>query len=91
LGTGGLDGLRHAIVLAGPPDDRVGVVLAAVVDGHPGPEGEGGFPVADRLAAVGASLVGGDAIVRVEPVEGLLVVADGVALELGVGVGELVG
>ena len=67
------------------------VVLAAVVDGHPHPEGEGGFAVANGLAAVGVVLVGGDAVVGVEPVEGLLGVADGVALELGVGVVELVG
>jgi hypothetical protein len=36
-------------------------------------------------------LVGGDAVVGVEPVVGLLGVPDGVALELGVGVVELVG
>jgi hypothetical protein len=42
------------------------------VDGHPDSEGEGGFPVTDRLAAAVAVLVGGDAEVGVEPVEGLL-------------------
>jgi hypothetical protein len=42
------------------------------VDGHPDSEGEGGFPVTDRLAAAGVVLVGGDAEVGVEPVEGLL-------------------
>jgi hypothetical protein len=36
-------------------------------------------------------LVGGDAIVRVEPVEGLLGVADGVPGEVRMGVGELGG
>jgi hypothetical protein len=80
-----------SVVLAGLPDDRVRVVLAAVVDGHPDPEGEGGFAVADRLAAVGVVLVGGHAELGVEPVEGLLGVADGVSLGVGVGVGELVG
>jgi hypothetical protein len=65
--------------------------LAAVVDGHPDPQGEGGLPVADGLAAVVAALVGGHAVVGVEPVEGHLGVADGVPLEVGVGVGELVG
>jgi hypothetical protein len=43
------------------------------------------------LAAVAVALVGGYAEVRVEPVEGLLGVADGVALEVGMGVDELVG
>jgi transposase len=43
LGAGGVDGVGHAVVLAGLPDDRVGVVLAAVMDGHPDPEGEGGL------------------------------------------------
>jgi hypothetical protein len=61
------------------------------VDGHPHPEGEGGFPVPEGLAAVGVVGVGGDAEVGVEPVEGLLGVADGVALEVRVGVAELVG
>jgi hypothetical protein len=67
------------------------VVLAAVVDGHPHAHGQGGLAVADGLAAVVAALVGRDAELRVEPVEGLLSVADGVALEVGVGVVELVG
>jgi hypothetical protein len=52
LVAGGLDGVGRLVVLAGLPDDRVAVVLAAVVDGHPHPEGEGGLAVADRLAAV---------------------------------------
>jgi hypothetical protein len=47
-----LDGVGGAVVLAGLPDDRIPVVLAAVVDGHPHPEGEGSLAVADRLAAV---------------------------------------
>ena len=53
------------------------------MDGHPDSEGEGGFPVMDRLAAAVAALVGGDAVVGVEPVEGAFALADGVALELG--------
>jgi hypothetical protein len=43
------------------------------------------------LAAAVAALVGGDAEVGVEPVEGLLGVVDGVALEVGVGVAEHMG
>jgi hypothetical protein len=43
------------------------------------------------LAAVVAGLVGGHAVVGVEPVEGPFGLADGVAVELGVGVGELGG
>jgi hypothetical protein len=70
--TGGLDGVGGAVVLAGLPDDGVGIVLAAVVDGHSHAEGEGGFAVADGLAAVGVVLVGGDAEVGVEPIEGPL-------------------
>jgi hypothetical protein len=48
--TGGVDGLGHAVVLAGLPDDWIPVVLAAVMDGHPHPEVQGGFPVMDGLA-----------------------------------------
>src|SRR5215218_10568932 len=72
LGAGGVDSVGGSVVLADLPDDRVGVVLAAVVDGHPDPECQGGFPVTDRLAAALAALVVGDAEVGVEPVEGLL-------------------
>jgi hypothetical protein len=54
------------------------------VDGHPHPKGQRGLPVADGLAPEAAALVGGHPIVGVEPVEGLLGVADGVAPELGV-------
>jgi hypothetical protein len=67
-----VDGLGHAVVLAGLPDDRVAVVLAAVMDGDADPEGEGGLAVPEGLAAVGVVLVGGDAELGVEPVEGLL-------------------
>jgi hypothetical protein len=52
LVVGGVDGLGHAVVLAGLPDDWIPVVLAAAMDGHPHPEGQGGFPVMDGLAAV---------------------------------------
>jgi hypothetical protein len=91
LGAGGVDGVGHAVVLAGLPDDRVGVVLAAVVDGHPHPQGEGGLPLVDGLVAVVGALVGGDSVVEVEPVEGSLGLADGIPEEVGVTVGELVG
>jgi hypothetical protein len=67
-----VESVGHAVVLAGLPDDRVGVVLAAVVDGHPHAQGEGGLAVLDRLAAVGVVVVGGDTELGVEPVEGLL-------------------
>jgi hypothetical protein len=80
LVVGGLDGVGGPVVLAGLPDGRVAVVLAAVVDGHPDPQGEGGFAVADRLAAIRAALVGGHPELGVEPVEGLLGVADAVPL-----------
>jgi hypothetical protein len=69
----------------------VAVVLAAVVDGHPDPEDEGGFPVLNRLAPEAAVLVGGDAVVGVEPVKGVLGVADGVPLKVGMGVAEHMG
>jgi hypothetical protein len=93
LGAGGLDGVGHAVVLAGQPDDGVRVVLAAVVDGHPHPQGEGRFPLPDCLAAVAAALVGGDPVVGIQPVEGAFGVPDGVAfqVEVGVAVVELVG
>jgi len=88
LGAGGVKGVGHAVVLAGLPDDRIAVVLAAVVDGHPHPERKGGLPVADRLAAKVAALVGGHAVVGVEPVEGLLSLSHRVALEFGVECGK---
>jgi hypothetical protein len=91
LVAGGVEGVGHAVVLAGLPDDRVGVVLAAVMHGQPHPEREGGFAVPDRLAAVVAALVGGDPELVVQPVEDPLALADGIPGELGVGVGELVG
>jgi hypothetical protein len=83
LGAGGVEGVGHAVVLAGLPDDRVAVVLAAVVDGHPDPQGQGGLPLPDRLLAILVALVGGDAELGVEPVEGALPVADGIPGELG--------
>jgi hypothetical protein len=68
-----VDGVGNPVVVAALPDDRVGVVLAAVVDSHPHPESEGGLTVTDGLAAGGVVLVGRDANVGVEPVEDLLV------------------
>ena len=70
-----MDGVGDAVVLAGLPDDRVAVVLAAVVDGHPDAEGEGGLALGDVAVADAVGAVGGDAEVGVEPVEGLLGVA----------------
>jgi hypothetical protein len=72
LVAGGLHGVGGSVVLAGLPDDRVGVVLAAVVDGHPDPEGEGGLALLDVAVADAVGAVGGDAEGGVEPVEGLL-------------------
>ena len=76
LDTGGLDRLGGPVVLARLPDDRVAIVLAAVVDGHPDPEREGGLPVPDRLAPVAAALVGRHSVVGIQPVEGAFGVAD---------------
>src|SRR5829696_559741 len=71
-GTGGVEGVGHAVVLAGLPDDRVGVVLAAVVDGDADAEGQGGLALGEVVVADGVGAVGGDAEAGVEPVEGLL-------------------
>jgi hypothetical protein len=68
-----LEGAGHAVVLAGLPDDRVGVVLAAVVDGHADAEGEGGLALLDVAVANAVSAVGGHPELGVEPVEGLFV------------------
>jgi hypothetical protein len=61
------------------------------VDGHADLQGQGGLAVADRLTSVLAALVGGDPELGIEPVEGAFGVADRVAVEVGVGVGELGG
>ena len=61
------------------------------MDGDPDAQGEGGFPLSDRLASVVAALVGGDAVSGVEAVESLFAVADSVALDIGVRVVEHVG
>src|SRR5829696_7918390 len=74
---GGAGGVGGSVVLAVQPHDRVGVVLAGCRDSYPGAEREGGFPIAEGLVAVGVVGVGGDAVVGVEPVEGLLQVAGG--------------
>jgi hypothetical protein len=89
--AGGLDGVGGPVVLAGLPDDRVAIVLAAVMNRHPDPEGQGSLPVEDGLAAVAAALVGRHAEVRIQPVKGAFAVTDRVALEAGVDVGELGG
>jgi hypothetical protein len=84
-----LDGVGGSVVLAGLPDDRIAVVLAALMDGHPHPQGEGGFAVADRLATLRVALVGRDAVAGIQLVEGLLGIAFGVgASDGGVAVGE---
>jgi hypothetical protein len=72
LVAGGVEGVGGSVVLAGLPDDRVGVVLAAVVHGDPDPEGEGCLALLDVAVADGVGGVGGDAVVGVEPVEGPL-------------------
>jgi hypothetical protein len=86
LGAGGLEGVGHAVVLAGLPDDRVAVVLAAVVDGHPDAEGEGGLALGDVAVADWVGAVGADAEGRVESVEGLL--AGPLGRRLGAVVGQ---
>jgi hypothetical protein len=89
LVAGGLDGVGGAVVLAGLPDDRVAVVLAGVVDCDTDPQGPGGLAVADRLAAEQAALVSRHPKVGVEPVEGLLGLADGIPGGFGVWVNWL--
>src|SRR5829696_3372089 len=74
---GSAGGVGGSVVLAGQPHDWVGVILAAAGNGDAGAEGQGGFAVAHGLVAVGVVGVGGDAVVGVEPVEGLLGVAGG--------------
>jgi hypothetical protein len=88
LEMGGAGGVGGSVVLAGQPHDRVGVVLAAAGDGDAGAEREGGFAVAEGLVAVGVVGVGGDAVVGIQPVEGLLQLAGG---RLSVGGGMLEG
>jgi hypothetical protein len=69
--------------------------LAAVVDGHPDAEGEGGLALGDVAVADAVGVVGGDAEGGIEPVEGLLagpfgwpvVVVDPVAVVELVGLG----
>jgi hypothetical protein len=90
-GGGGLEGVGGPVVLAVLLDDRVGVVLAAVVDGDADAEGEGGLALVGVAVADAVRAVGGDAELGVEPVEDLFGVADRVALELGVSMSELVG
>ena len=61
-----------AVVLTDLPHDRVGVVLAAVMDGHADAEAQGGLALGDVAVADGVGAVGGDAEAGVQPVEGLL-------------------
>jgi hypothetical protein len=73
LAAGGVEGVGHAVVLAGLPDDRVTVVLAAVVDRHPDAQGEGGLAlpevaVADAVGAVGGTLKVGLSRSKASPV-----------------------
>jgi hypothetical protein len=67
-----VDGVGGSVVLAGLPDDRVAVVLAAVVDSDADPEGQGGLALGNVSVVDAVSSVGGDAEGGVEPVEGLL-------------------
>jgi hypothetical protein len=76
LGAGGLEGVGRAVVLAGLPDDRVAVVLAAVVDSDADAEGEGGLALGEVAVADAVRAVGGDAEGGIQPVEGLLGVAN---------------
>lgn len=70
--AGGLEGVGHAVVLAGLPDDRIPVVLAAVVNGHADAQCQGGLALSDVAVADAVGAVGGDAEGGIEPVEGLL-------------------
>jgi hypothetical protein len=70
--AGGLEGVGQAVVLAGLPDGRVPVVLAAVVDGDADAEGEGGLALGDVAVADGVGAVGRHAEGGIQPVEGLL-------------------
>jgi hypothetical protein len=54
------------------PDDRVAVVLAAVVDGHPNARAQGGLALGEVAVADAVSPVSGHPELRIEPVEGLL-------------------
>jgi hypothetical protein len=70
--AGGVDRLGHAVVLAGLPDDRVAIVLAAVVDNDADTERQGGLALGDVAVADAVGAVGGDPEGGIEPVEGLL-------------------
>ena len=69
--AGGVDGVGGPVVLTGLPDDRITVVLAAVMHGHANPEGEGGLALSDVTVTDVVSAVGGDAEGGIQPVEGL--------------------
>src|SRR4029450_4230649 len=70
--TGGVDGVGGPVVLAGDPDDRVGLGFPHGRHRDPGAERQGGLTVAHGLLPVAVVLVGGDAVVGVELVKGLL-------------------
>ena len=59
--VGGLDGVGGSVVLAGLPDDRIPVVLAAVVDSDADAEGQGGLALGEVAVADAVGAVGGDA------------------------------
>jgi hypothetical protein len=67
-----VDGVGGPVVLAELPDDRIPVVLAAVVDSDTDAEGEGGLALLDVAVADAVDAIGGDAEGGIEPVEGLL-------------------
>jgi hypothetical protein len=57
--AGGVDGVGGAVILAGLPDDRGPVVLAAVVNCHPDARGEGGLALLEVAVPDGVVAVGG--------------------------------
>jgi hypothetical protein len=75
--AGGLDRLGGPLVLAGLPDVRVEVVLAAVVDGDADTERQGVLALGNVAVADAVGVVGGHPEVGVEVVEGLLAGAFG--------------
>jgi hypothetical protein len=67
-----VEGVGGAVVLAGLPDDRVAVVLAAVMDGHPDAQGESSLALGDVALADVVRAGVGDPEGGVELVGGLL-------------------
>jgi hypothetical protein len=88
---GGAQGGGDAVVLAGDADQRAGFVLAVEGDGGAGAERQGGLALLGGVVADGVELVGGQAEVGVEPVEGVLGVDGGQGgLQRAVGLGRVV-